>query len=222
MSVISRTALWTIAVVVACFILAWGIGQHRMQGNGHDADSKQADGQKTANPGGNWPQFHGDQAQSGSVSGNLPEKLSLVWRFKAAGEVKSSPAIVDGRVYFGSSDKHVYALDVQTGKQVWSAILDDMVEASPIVVENVVYIGTLAGTLYALGAGSGSSLWWGGQTGLRILRIGCVSWSEVMMRLYIASMPRPVNLCGHIRPAALSTGPRPWGRDIAYSAVAMR
>jgi outer membrane protein assembly factor BamB len=187
MSVISRTALWTIAVVVACFILAWGIGQHRMQGNGHDADSKQADGQKTANPGGNWPQFHGDQAQSGSVSGNLPEKLSLVWRFKAAGEVKSSPAIVDGRVYFGSSDKHVYALDVQTGKQVWSAILDDMVEASPIVVENLVYIGTLAGTLYALGAGSGSSLWTF-STGDKL--VGGANWfkdSENRLRILVGS-----------------------------------
>jgi len=159
MSVVSRTALWTMAAVAICLVLAWGIGRHRMQRNEPDADSKQAYGQRAANPGGYWPQFHGDQAQSGFVSGHLPEQLSLAWRFKAGDEVKSSPAIVDGRVYIGSSDKHVYALDVQTGRQVWSAVLDDMVEASPTLVDNVVYIGTLAGTFYALDAGSGSSRW---------------------------------------------------------------
>jgi len=159
MGVISRTALWTIVVVAICFVLAWVIHQHRMQRNEPDSNSKQAGGQTVANPGGDWPQFHGDQAQSGSVSGDLPEQLSLAWRFKAGDEVKSSPAIVDGRVYIGSSDKHVYALDVKTGKHVWSAILDDMVEASPTLVDNVVYIGTLAGTLYALDAKSGSTRW---------------------------------------------------------------
>ena len=159
MSAISRTALLTTAVVVICFILAWGIGQHRGQRNEPDADSKQANGKTVANPGGDWPQFHGDQTQNGFVSGHLPEQLSLVWRFKAGDEIKSSPAIVEGRVYIGSWDKHVYSLDLQTGKQIWSAILDNMVEASPTLVDNVLYIGTLAGTLYALDAGSGSTRW---------------------------------------------------------------
>lgn len=159
MNVISRTALWTIITVVICFVLAWGMHRYYWQQNQPDADSKQADGQTVANPGGDWPQFHGDQAQSGFVAGNLPEQLSLSWRFKAGDEVKSSPAIVQGRVYIGSSDKHLYALDVKTGKQIWSTVLDDAVEASPTLVDNVVYIGTLAGTLYALDAESGSQRW---------------------------------------------------------------
>lgn len=187
MNALLRTALWAIAVVVLCLVLAWGIGRHRAQRVEPDADSMQARGQTVANPGGNWPQFHGDQAQSGVVSGRLPEQLSLVWRFKAGDEIKSSPAIVDGRVYIGSSDEHVYALDLQTGKQIWSATLDDMVEASPTVVDGGVYIGSLAGTLYALDAGTGSRRWTF-STGGKI--VGGANWfkdPEGRLRILIGS-----------------------------------
>jgi len=175
------------AAVAICFVLAWGIGRHRGQRNEQDANLNQADRQTVANPGGRWPQFHGDQAQSGFVSGHLPDKLSLVWRFKAGDEVKSSLAIADGRVYIGSSDKNVYALSVKTGKQLWSAPLDDIVEASPSVVDNAVYIGTLAGTLYALDAGSGSSRWTF-STGGKLA--GGANWfrdSENRLRILIGS-----------------------------------
>ena len=187
MSIITRTTLWTIAAVAICFVLAWGIGRHRGQRNGQDANLNQADRQTVANPGGDWPQFHGNQAQSGFVPGHLPEQLSLVWRFKAGGQVKSSPAIADGRVYIGSSDKHVYALDLKTGKQIWSAILDGMVEGSPCLVDNVVYIGTLAGTFYALDAGSGSKRWTF-STGYKL--VGGANWfkdSENRLRILIGS-----------------------------------
>ena len=145
-------------VVGICFLLAWGIRRHRMQPDSPEADPMPAE-ETTANPGGDWPQFHCDQAQSGVVPGNLPEQLSLVWRFNAGDEIKSSPAIVDGRVYVGALDGHVYALDLQTGKQLWAIALDDMVEAPPALVEDTVYIGTLAGTLYALDAESGATRW---------------------------------------------------------------
>lgn len=159
MGIISRTALCTTAVVVIIFALAWGIHQYRDQRNEPDSNPKQVEGRVVANAGGDWPQFHGNQAQNGFVSGDLPEQLSLVWRFKADGEIKSSPAIENNLVYIGSSDKHIYALDLQTGKKAWSRILDDMIEASPTLVDNGVYIGTLAGTLYALDAKSGATRW---------------------------------------------------------------
>jgi eukaryotic-like serine/threonine-protein kinase len=156
---ISRTALWTIAVVVICLVLAWGINRHRINKNDTDADDVQVSVLTPANPGGDWLQFHGDQAQSGYVSGELPDQLSLVWRFKAGDEVKSSPAVVKGKVYIGSSDKNVYSIDLKTGQQIWSKLLDDGIEASPTVIDNVVYIGTLNGTLYALDAESGAERW---------------------------------------------------------------
>ncbi|MGD9158508.1 MAG: PQQ-binding-like beta-propeller repeat protein [Desulfobacteraceae bacterium] len=154
-----RTILLTTAVIVFIFIIVWGIKRHRAHENDTDAGIAQTDILAPANPDGDWPRFHGNRAQSGYVTGRLPDKLSLVWRFKAGDEVKSSPAIVDGIVYVGSSDKHVYAIDIQTGKPVWSALLDDEIEASPTVNNNAVYIGTLKGTLYALDSGSGAEKW---------------------------------------------------------------
>ena len=42
-----------------------------------------------------------------------------LWRFDA-GVVESSPLLVDGRLYFGSWDRHLYALDVpRDGKLRW-------------------------------------------------------------------------------------------------------
>lgn len=174
-------------MVVIIFALAWGIRQYQMQRNRQDADTMQDYGRTPANAGGDWLQFHGNQAQGGFVSGDLPDQLSLVWRFKAGDEIKSSPAIVDGRVYVGSWDKNVYALDLQTGKQVWSEILDDMIEASPTLVDNMVYIGTLAGTLFALDAESGSTRWTF-TTGGKL--VGGANWfkdSENLLRILIGS-----------------------------------
>ena len=39
------------------------------------------------------------------------EKTPLKWKFKTGDVVYSSPAVVDGVVYFGSDDNHLYAFD---------------------------------------------------------------------------------------------------------------
>jgi outer membrane protein assembly factor BamB len=40
----------------------------------------------------------------------------LRWRFPTQGPIDdSSPALADGRIYVGSLDRHVYALNVDTG-----------------------------------------------------------------------------------------------------------
>src|SRR5947208_3299101 len=50
-----------------------------------------------------------------AASGNLR------WHFKAGGLIKGAVSLSGNRVYFGSYDTHVYALDLHTGKQVWRA-----------------------------------------------------------------------------------------------------
>jgi eukaryotic-like serine/threonine-protein kinase len=106
-----------------------------------------------------WPMFHGSQGLLGRASGTLPDKPQLIWRFKTAGSVKSSPAIVNGRVFVGSSDANLYAIDIKNGSKVWSYKTSDAIEAAPLVVDGVVYIGSLDGFLYAVDANSGSFKW---------------------------------------------------------------
>ncbi|HUJ39471.1 MAG TPA: PQQ-binding-like beta-propeller repeat protein [Candidatus Acidoferrales bacterium] len=71
----------------------------------------------------------------------------------------SSPAVVDGRVYYGTGDGGVYAIDASNGLMIWKFSTGDVVHASPAVVNGVVYIGSWDGKFYALDADSGQQKW---------------------------------------------------------------
>ncbi len=106
-----------------------------------------------------WTMFRGSQALLGIAPGALPEKLDLLWSFKTQGPVKSSAAIVGGRVFIGSDDGHLYALDVATGKVVWSAKTDGGIESSPLVLDGRVFVGSSDSSLYAFEAATGKVVW---------------------------------------------------------------
>jgi outer membrane protein assembly factor BamB len=55
--------------------------------------------------------------------------------------IQSSPAIVDGVVYFGCRDFNVYAVDAATGQEKWKYKIT-WVNASAAVVDGSVYFGT--------------------------------------------------------------------------------
>ena len=73
-----------------------------------------------ATTGADWPMFHGGPALTGVAATTLSDKLGLLWTFKASGPVKSSPAIVQDRVFIGSDDGNVYALALADGKPIWT------------------------------------------------------------------------------------------------------
>ena len=100
-----------------------------------------------------WPMFHRDLAHTGNAGDNttLP-RGTLKWTFNTGGAIHSSPAIVDGVVYFGSRDGNIYALDADTGEKLWEFKTDSWVESSPAVVGGIVYCGSNDAHLYALDA----------------------------------------------------------------------
>jgi outer membrane protein assembly factor BamB len=71
----------------------------------------------------------------------------------------SSPAVANGKVYFGSGDGNIYAADAQTGVLQWKFATKDVVHASPAVVGNTVYIGSWDSYLYALDTETGQQKW---------------------------------------------------------------
>ena len=71
----------------------------------------------------------------------------------------SSPAVFNNRVYFGSSDGKVYALDAATGVLQWSFATGDVVHASPTIANNTIYIGSWDSYFYAIDAESGQEKW---------------------------------------------------------------
>jgi len=71
----------------------------------------------------------------------------------------SSPLVVGGKVFFGSGDGHVYAVDAATGRLAWKFATGDVVHASPAFAEGLVVVGSWDGRLYALDAATGAQRW---------------------------------------------------------------
>jgi outer membrane protein assembly factor BamB len=106
-----------------------------------------------------WPMFRGRPDLAGVAQGSLPNRLVLRWKFKAEDSIKSSAAVQDGRVFVGSNDGNVYALDLADGHKLWAYKTGDAVEASPLVLQGAVYIGSSDAFLYALDAATGALKW---------------------------------------------------------------
>jgi outer membrane protein assembly factor BamB len=53
-----------------------------------------------------------------------------------------SPVVVDGTVFVGSYDHHVYALDASTSRERWRVETDGLVISSPAVADGTVFVGS--------------------------------------------------------------------------------
>jgi len=71
----------------------------------------------------------------------------------------SSPAVANGKVYFGSGDGNVYALDAETGALQWKFATGDVVHASPAIANGMIYIGSWDANFYAIDAETGQERW---------------------------------------------------------------
>lgn len=76
-------------------------------------------------PADSWPQYHGDYSgrRHSALKQITPENvhnLTLAWAFQTGQtqEIKSSPLLVDGVLYFTVPD-NVWAVDARSGHQIW-------------------------------------------------------------------------------------------------------
>jgi eukaryotic-like serine/threonine-protein kinase len=66
------------------------------------------------------PMFRGDLQHTGVYSSVGAHKFNgIKWKSHTDGRVISSPAVVDGVVYVGSTDGNLYAVDAASGGQKW-------------------------------------------------------------------------------------------------------
>jgi outer membrane protein assembly factor BamB len=73
--------------------------------------------------------------------------------------VRSAPAVANGRLFEGSGDGNLYALDASNGSQLWSFPTGGPVNSSPAVAGGIVYVGSDSGTLFAIKAATGKKVW---------------------------------------------------------------
>lgn len=111
-----------------------------------------------------WAQFrsgpnHAGESLDTSIElANVPG-LVQQWSATTNGGIESSPAVVGGRVFVGSSDGGLYAYDSSTGLELWSATTGGAVSSSPAVSGDAVYVGSDDNTLSAFASSTGSLLW---------------------------------------------------------------
>lgn len=85
---------------------------------------------------------------------------TVLWRFHPGGTVYSPPAHDPrtGRIFFGASDKRLYALDAR-GLFLWSFRTGDNVATRPVVVGDVVVFGSEDRVVYGVEAATGKLRW---------------------------------------------------------------
>jgi outer membrane protein assembly factor BamB len=84
-------------------------------------------------------------------------KIGLHWKAPTAG-ASSAPVVYDGRLYFGSGDHNLHAINAITGAELWTFATGDNLGDSPAAAGGLVYIGSLD-NVYALNARTGDLIW---------------------------------------------------------------
>jgi outer membrane protein assembly factor BamB len=83
--------------------------------------------------------------------------LGLDWKFAASNSVVNSPAVVNGVVYASAYNNNFYALNANTGAQLWSVPIN-LGWSSPAVAGGRIYVG-VGYNVVALNANTGTQLW---------------------------------------------------------------
>ncbi len=87
------------------------------------------------------------------------KKFDRMWSVKSGGSVWSIPLIKDGIVYFGAYDNKIYAVDSETGKEIWRVDTGGPIVAnSPIIHKDRLFMGSNDGYLYCIGM-NGKIVW---------------------------------------------------------------
>jgi eukaryotic-like serine/threonine-protein kinase len=152
---------------------------------------------------------------------NLHGYLSAAQTIPDAWDIfTSSPAVANGRVFFGAGDGNVYAVEATSGILQWTFVTGDVVHASPAVVGKTVYVGSWDSTLYAIDASTGAQKWAfkAGQDPAIHNQVGFQSSPTVVDGTSMHSTRRRAGRSGPIRPASHgSTGRRPCGTASSMS-----
>ena len=107
-------------------------------------------------------------ADAAGLTANQVSRLVLKWSFGLpdSGAVRGQPIVVDGRVFLGSDNGMVYALNAKTGCVYWSFEVGKpvvtAVSVGPVSGSSgreAVYFGDFGANVYALDVATGEQLW---------------------------------------------------------------
>jgi len=79
--------------------------------------------------------------------------------FRVEDKIWSTPVIKDGVVYFGSHDKHIYAVSLADGTLKWKFLTGGTVAGRPLLFRDMVIAGSFDKKLYAINIKDGRKVW---------------------------------------------------------------
>jgi outer membrane protein assembly factor BamB len=136
-----------LAILLSCSVTPVAEAAYHVEGNCEVAG------------GDDWPMYRHDLKHTGYSPDSAPQSDDLVWTTTLNSPVKSSPSIVNNRLFVGSTDENIYCLDALEGTALWNFTTGGMVYSSPAIYEEKLYCGSLDGNLYCLDTQKGTHLW---------------------------------------------------------------
>ena len=109
----------------------------------------------------------GDLNNTGFVDSKAPNYHWQIWARSIVSPIDSSVTTAGDMVYFGGTDRNIYAMNKYTGTTIWSqttnnlggSMSGDEIVSSAAVADGVLFIGCKDKNLFALDADDGSFLW---------------------------------------------------------------
>jgi len=100
-------------------------------------------------------------ADSAAITAAEIPKLTLRWAFgfPDASSAWAQPSVADGRVYVGSQNGTVYALDARSGCIRWTFAAAGGVRTAVTLSSGIAYFGDTAANVYAVDAQTGVARW---------------------------------------------------------------
>jgi hypothetical protein len=111
---------------------------------------------------GDWPTVHHDARRGGFTPDCVRGPYRLAWVAEFPNEIvctRVEAIVADGRVFVGTSNGTLWALDAATGKPLWKHAADGPIQHSPAVAGGRVFVGAAGGSLWALDAATGKPAW---------------------------------------------------------------
>ena len=112
-----------------------------------------------------WLMYLHDPERTGYSTSSAPQTNTVKWTFNAPPgsvcdpAVDSSPAIVNGKVYFSTFNNRFFCIDADTGEELWSFYDESFSTCSPAVYDGKVYVASDYDYLYCLDADTGDEIW---------------------------------------------------------------
>lgn len=109
---------------------------------------------------GAWPMSGGSSAQTNANPSSSPieQAPTVKWSFTATEDVYA-PIVVDGRMFFTAEDKHLYAVDTTTGRELWRTSFEAGLGGTPAYSNGALLVCDNTDAVYRIRPDTGATVW---------------------------------------------------------------